>query len=178
MPIGYQPPVLRQFDGKGNPRQHIAHFIETCNNPGTDGDLLVKQFVRSVKGNAFDWYIDLKPESIDEWDEMKKKFLSRFYNTHQMMSMVELTNTKQRKDKPGIKPSNIDELATLAHDMELNIVNHKPKFPVGHQKKESLKDKYFNKVAAIESMIIKENPIKFPPNKISEKLQITKAGLL
>ncbi|KAL0294673.1 UNVERIFIED_CONTAM: hypothetical protein Sradi_6874500 [Sesamum radiatum] len=54
MPIGYQPPKFEQFDGKGNPKQHVAHFIETCNNEGTYGDYLVKQFVRSLKGNAFD----------------------------------------------------------------------------------------------------------------------------
>ncbi|KAL0356759.1 UNVERIFIED_CONTAM: hypothetical protein Scaly_1361600 [Sesamum calycinum] len=35
MPIGYQPPKFQQFDGKGNPKQHVAHFVETCNNAGT-----------------------------------------------------------------------------------------------------------------------------------------------
>ncbi|KAL0320155.1 UNVERIFIED_CONTAM: hypothetical protein Sradi_5277000 [Sesamum radiatum] len=42
MPTGYQPPKLKQFNGKGNPRQQIAHFIETCNGAGINGDLLVK----------------------------------------------------------------------------------------------------------------------------------------
>ena len=56
MPLGYQPPKFHQFDGKGDPKQHIAHFIETCNNAGTYDDLLVKQFVRSLKGLAFNWY--------------------------------------------------------------------------------------------------------------------------
>ncbi|KAL0296184.1 UNVERIFIED_CONTAM: hypothetical protein Sradi_6670500 [Sesamum radiatum] len=93
MPIGYQSPELRQFDGKGNPRQNVVHFIEICNNAGTDGDLLVKQFIRSLKGNAFDWYIDMKPESINGWDKMKK-FLTRFYNTHRTVSMVELINIR------------------------------------------------------------------------------------
>ncbi|KAL0419221.1 UNVERIFIED_CONTAM: hypothetical protein Sradi_1335600 [Sesamum radiatum] len=27
MPMGYQPPKFQQFDGKGNPKQHVAHFI-------------------------------------------------------------------------------------------------------------------------------------------------------
>ena len=57
MPLGYQPPKFQSFDGKGIPKQHVAHFVETCNNVGTGGDLLVKQFVRSLRGNAFDWYI-------------------------------------------------------------------------------------------------------------------------
>lgn len=53
MLIGYQPPTFQQFDGKGNPRQHIAHFVETCNDVGAYGDLLVKQFVCSLKGTTF-----------------------------------------------------------------------------------------------------------------------------
>jgi len=39
MPYGYQPLKFQQFDGKENSKQHIAYFIETCNNAGTGGDL-------------------------------------------------------------------------------------------------------------------------------------------
>ena len=100
MPHGYQPPKFNQFDGKGNPKQHIAHFIETCSNAGTEGDRLVKQFVRSLKGIAFDWYTDLEPESINSWEQMEHEFLNRFYSTQRTVSMTELTNTKQWKDEP------------------------------------------------------------------------------
>ncbi|KAH7859342.1 hypothetical protein Vadar_013106 [Vaccinium darrowii] len=102
MPVGYQPPKFQQFDGKGNPKQHIAHFVETCNNAGTEGDLLVKQFIRSLKGNAFEWYTDLELESIDSWEQMERKFLNRFYSTRRTVSMMELTNTKQWKDEPVV----------------------------------------------------------------------------
>ncbi|KAL0446043.1 UNVERIFIED_CONTAM: hypothetical protein Slati_1732200 [Sesamum latifolium] len=208
MPIGYQPPELRQFDGKGNLRQHIAHFIETCNNAGTDGDLLVKQFVRSLKGNAFDWYVDLEPKSIDGWDKMKRKFLSRFCSTRQTVSMVELTNTRQWKGEPvidyvnhwralslnckdkllmasaiemciqgihwsliyilqRIKTRNFEELATRAHNMELSIANHNPKFPVSCQNKKS-NDEDFSELVAKELMA----PVKFSPSeKKSERPQ-------
>ncbi|KAL4598593.1 hypothetical protein ACB092_11G069900 [Castanea dentata] len=102
MPNGYQPPKFLQFDGKGNPKQHIAHFVETCENAGTQGGLFVKQFVRSLKGNAFDWYTDLEPESIDSWDQLEREFLNRFYSTCRTVSMMELTNTKQWKDEPVV----------------------------------------------------------------------------
>ena len=46
---GYKPPKFQQFDGNDNPKQHVAHFIETCETAGTRGDLLVKQFVRILK---------------------------------------------------------------------------------------------------------------------------------
>ncbi|KAM2133331.1 hypothetical protein COP2_002607 [Malus domestica] len=68
MPRGHQPPKFMQFDGKGNPKQHVAHFVETCNNAGMEGDYLAKQFVRLLKGNAFEWYTDLEPESINNWE--------------------------------------------------------------------------------------------------------------
>ncbi|XP_051126526.1 uncharacterized protein LOC127248289 [Andrographis paniculata] len=102
MPLGYQPPKFQQFDGKGNPKQHVAHYMETCNNVGTYGDLLVKQFVRSLKGNAFDWYIDLEAGSIHSWEQLKYEFLNRFYSTKRTVSMTELTNTLQWKDEPAI----------------------------------------------------------------------------
>ena len=39
---GYQPPKLQQFDGKGNPKQYITHFIETCNLLGHMVIILLK----------------------------------------------------------------------------------------------------------------------------------------
>ena len=53
MQNGYQPLKFLQFDGKGNHKQHIVHFVETCEKAGTQGGLFIKQFVRSLKENAF-----------------------------------------------------------------------------------------------------------------------------
>ncbi|KAL0448416.1 UNVERIFIED_CONTAM: hypothetical protein Slati_1398000 [Sesamum latifolium] len=76
MPMGYEPPKFQQFDGKGNPKQLVAHFVETYYNTGTCGDHLVKQFVRSLKGNAFDWYTNLQAGSIDGWEQLKQEFFN------------------------------------------------------------------------------------------------------
>jgi len=95
MPRAYQPSKFQQFDGKDNPKQHVAHFIETCNNAGMDGDLIVKQFVRMLKGINFDWYANLQTKSIDSWGQMEQVFLNRFYNTQCTVTMIELTNNKQ-----------------------------------------------------------------------------------
>ncbi|KAL0379261.1 UNVERIFIED_CONTAM: hypothetical protein Sradi_3231600 [Sesamum radiatum] len=100
VPENYQPPKFQQFNGHGDPRQHIAHFVETCNNAGTDGDLLVKQFVLFLKDAAFDWYIDLEANSIDSWDDLQNKFFSRFYSVGRTVSMIEIANQHQGKDEP------------------------------------------------------------------------------
>ena len=109
MPIGYQPPKLQQFDGGGNLRQHIAHFVETCSSAHTHDDLLGKQFVCSLKENAFDWYMDLEPESIDRLGQLENQFLNRFFSTHRTVSMIELTNTKQGKDELVVDSSIVGE---------------------------------------------------------------------
>ncbi|KAH7842079.1 hypothetical protein Vadar_001231 [Vaccinium darrowii] len=83
----------------GNPKQHVAHFVETCSSAATDGDLLVKQFVRSLKGYAFDWYIDLEPNSIDSWDQLHRDFLNRFFSTRRIVNITELSNTLQQEDE-------------------------------------------------------------------------------
>ena len=83
-------------------RSHIAHFVETCNNAGTYDDLMVKQFVRSLKGNAFDWYTDLEPRTIDSWEQLEREFLNHFYSTRRVVSMIELTSSRQWKDEPVI----------------------------------------------------------------------------
>ncbi|CAA0817210.1 Unknown protein, partial [Striga hermonthica] len=89
MSIGYQPPKFQPFDGKGSPKQHVAHFIETCNDAGTYGDRLVKQFVRSLKGNAFEWYTNLEANSIDSWEQLEQEFLNRFYSARRTMKRPE-----------------------------------------------------------------------------------------
>ncbi|KAL0418995.1 UNVERIFIED_CONTAM: hypothetical protein Sradi_1313000 [Sesamum radiatum] len=69
---------------------------------GTYGDHLVKQFVRSLKDNAFDWYTDLEAGSINGWEHLEQEFLNRFYNTRRIVSMVELTNSRQWKEEPVV----------------------------------------------------------------------------
>ena len=102
MPVGYQPLKFQQLDGKLNPEQHIAHFVKTCNNAGTDGDLLVKQFVRTLKGNAFDWYCNLEPRIINSQEQLEQEFLNHFYSTRRTVSMIELTSSRQWKDEPVV----------------------------------------------------------------------------
>ncbi|KAL0333103.1 UNVERIFIED_CONTAM: hypothetical protein Scaly_2211800 [Sesamum calycinum] len=76
MLMGYQPPKFQQFN--------------------------VKKFVRSLKDNAFDWYIDLEAGLIDGWEQLEQEYLNRFYSTRRIVSMVELTNSRHWKEEPVV----------------------------------------------------------------------------
>ncbi|KAM1027949.1 hypothetical protein ACFX2A_041646 [Malus domestica] len=119
MPMSYEPPKFLQFNRKRSPKQHVAHFIETCNNARTKGDYLAKQFMCSLKGNAFERYTDLEPESINNWEQLEREFLNRFYSTCHTVSMLELTNTKQWKDEPIV--NYINRWRTLSLDCKYRL---------------------------------------------------------
>ncbi|KAA0061095.1 retrotransposon protein putative ty3-gypsy sub-class [Cucumis melo var. makuwa] len=164
MPHGYQPPKFQQFDGKSNPKQHVAHFIETCETAGTREDLLVKQFIRTLKENALDWYTDLEPESIDSWEQLKRDFLNRFYSTRPVEMCTQGMHWRLLYILQGIKPRTFEELATRAHDMELSIANRGNDdllvLEVRKEKKEVKSTQKVLKGSTKEAMVVSTTPLK------------------
>ncbi|KAL0290130.1 UNVERIFIED_CONTAM: hypothetical protein Scaly_2682800 [Sesamum calycinum] len=141
MLMDYQPPKFQQFDGKGNPKQHMAHFVETCNNAGTYDDYLVKQFIRSLKGNAFD--------CLCHRDVYSRNALG--------ISLYPPRNLAK----------SFEELATRAHDMELSMIASAVEGPPAQElrrskEKQEVKKggKPFSKAPSKESMAVNVAPFK------------------
>ncbi|KAL0403921.1 UNVERIFIED_CONTAM: hypothetical protein Sradi_2032900 [Sesamum radiatum] len=137
MPENYQPPKFQQFNGYGDPRQHIAHFVETCNDAGTDGDLLVKQFVLSLKDTAFDCArrtvsMTELANQHQEKDEPVLDYINNWRNLSlsckdalSEISAVELCIQGMHWELcyilQAIKPKTFGELATRAHGIEMSF---------------------------------------------------------
>ncbi|KAA0067382.1 ty3-gypsy retrotransposon protein [Cucumis melo var. makuwa] len=119
-------PKFQQFDGKRNPKQHGSHFIETCETTGTRGDLLVKQFVRTLKGNAFNCMMELtntrqrkgEPviDYINRWRALSLDYMLELLVENQL---IQLPKCKQLKQAGKVDdPNNCKYHRIISHPVE------------------------------------------------------------
>ncbi|KAK4407855.1 hypothetical protein Sango_0366500 [Sesamum angolense] len=139
MPMSYQPPKFQQFDGKGNPKQHVAHFIKTFNNVGTYGDHLVNKFVQLLKGNAFDCMVEFTNsrqwkegqvvDYINRWRNLSFNCKDRLSEASVIEICIQSMHWGFRYILQEILPNSFEELVTRSHDMELSITTSGAKRP-------------------------------------------------
>ncbi|KAL0927453.1 hypothetical protein M5K25_001622 [Dendrobium thyrsiflorum] len=99
-PAGFVPPRFRVFDGLGNPRQHVAQYRAVCCNIGGNDALMLRLFVSSLGGVAFEWYADLPNDSVYTFAELEQLFIQRFISTEYRVTVGELVVTRQRPHEP------------------------------------------------------------------------------
>ncbi|XP_057452284.1 uncharacterized protein LOC130744109 [Lotus japonicus] len=93
--------LLPKFGGVAgeDPHMHIKEFrtvISTMKPPEVDKDhICLKAFPHSLQGTAKTWLYNLPPSSIASWDDLKRKFLEKFFPASRTTSI--------RKDISGIR---------------------------------------------------------------------------
>ncbi|KAA0064298.1 retrotransposon gag protein [Cucumis melo var. makuwa] len=108
----------------------VAHrpLHRSIEKAGSGGDQLFRQFVRSLKENTFEWYIDLESKVIDSWEQLEKEFFNRFYSTRCILSITSrgakvFLVLEGRKDK---KETNGAEKIILESTVKKSIVVNTP----------------------------------------------------
>ncbi|XP_071916150.1 uncharacterized protein [Coffea arabica] len=93
--------LLSSFHGLPGeePYKHLQEFDVVCNSmkpPGiTEEQIKMRAFPFSLKDSAKDWLYYLPPGSITTWDQLKKKFLDKYFPASRAASL--------RKEICGIK---------------------------------------------------------------------------
>ncbi|XP_070004823.1 uncharacterized protein [Nicotiana sylvestris] len=82
LPAGYKVPKFDMFDGKGNPRAHLMLYCDKLVGVGNDEAIRMKLFIRSLTGEALDWYTSQDPQKWRNRSVMEQDFMDRFrFNT-------------------------------------------------------------------------------------------------
>ena len=63
------------FDGTGDPRYRVAHFLSRYGPIAQNEALCLQLFVQSLEGFAFTLYANLLEGSVLNWDCTMKEFL-------------------------------------------------------------------------------------------------------
>jgi len=58
---------------------------------------MARLFISTLKGVAFDWFRSLPPSSVNSWNDLESRFLSRFYEDDTKVIMDKLLFTVQKK---------------------------------------------------------------------------------
>ncbi|GAV75393.1 LOW QUALITY PROTEIN: hypothetical protein CFOL_v3_18872, partial [Cephalotus follicularis] len=194
MPLGYQPPKFQQFDGTMSQKQHVAHFIETCNKVGTFGDSMVKQFVRSIKelANTKQQKDELVVDYIERWRNLVLNRNERISGVSSIDMCVQGMHWGLLYSIKSNMSISFEELATRAHDLELQIARHeikkqnsKPKIEYkattsqpkknGKRTLKELEEKEYpfsNSVLDILDQLLREKLIELPTLKRPEDVEV------
>ncbi|KAK7856691.1 aspartic proteinase cdr1 [Quercus suber] len=61
-PANYTPPILHKYDGiTRNAREHIRQYIDALTAHSHDHELRLREFSKSLEGQAFTWYTSFAP---------------------------------------------------------------------------------------------------------------------
>ena len=65
IPIKVQALTLHMYDGKGSPNQYIYYFQSQIGNVIDNDAIMVRLFIGTLNGIAFDWFRSLPTGSIN-----------------------------------------------------------------------------------------------------------------
>ncbi|KAM1047423.1 hypothetical protein ACFX2C_026781 [Malus domestica] len=99
-PKGFKIPDFSLFVGESSlsSLEHVARFTAQCGDVNSDFHKL-RLFNFSLTGSAFAWYINLPPNSIQNWEELVEKFHEQFYRPGMKMSVSSLARMAQASDE-------------------------------------------------------------------------------
>ena len=98
--VNYTPPIFPRYDGMtGNAREHIERYINAPTARFHDHELRLRDFFKSLEGQAFTWYTCLALGSVLSWNDLATQFMKKFFTLEEKLTLSDLQHEKQRMSK-------------------------------------------------------------------------------
>lgn len=71
---------FHKFEGRrGNIREHVVRFLNSMGARATNMDLCIREHSESLIGQAYTWYINLKPGLVNDREHLIFLFNTKFF---------------------------------------------------------------------------------------------------
>ncbi|KAL6214560.1 hypothetical protein ACLB2K_013992 [Fragaria x ananassa] len=77
-PPGTKPFKMDKYKGTGDPHLHLETFFSLCSSSGYNDAIACHAFQETLSDEALSWFLNLPPNSIDNFDQLSERFLNRF----------------------------------------------------------------------------------------------------
>jgi len=78
LPEKFKLPQILSYAGDRDPLDHLENFLAHLYLHGTPDEVACRAFPLTLSGNARDWFRKLPPNSVDQFKELSKIFLTEF----------------------------------------------------------------------------------------------------
>ena len=82
-PIGFKIIGVDPYDGKANPEQWMQLYEIAVRAAGGNSDVMANYLPVMLSQTANNWLMDLRKDSIESWDDLKKVFVENYMATCQ-----------------------------------------------------------------------------------------------
>ena len=76
--------------------EHVSKFMDSMGLFAGDGELCLREFLKSLTDRAYTWYSTLQPNSISTWEDMMESFCTKYLHGKEKVTIITLHKTKQK----------------------------------------------------------------------------------
>ncbi|GJY09813.1 reverse transcriptase domain-containing protein [Tanacetum coccineum] len=111
------PRSIRVYEGNKDPEDHLSIFSAAAEKEEWPIPVWCKMFHQTLGGAAQNWFDDLNPKSVDNFEEVSQNFLEEFSQQKRYAKdLTEIHNIKRRQNKAFMHGHGHLELAKKLND--------------------------------------------------------------
>ena len=100
-PAGWRVPEFIKFNGDDTHTtwEHVSQYILQLAEAGFNDALCVRLFSLSLTRTTFTWFSSLDPNSIQNWNQLERKFHEHFFSGENEAKLSDFTSVRRGQDE-------------------------------------------------------------------------------